>query len=218
MLLSLGISKWDEKPISDLLSKISDISAMPLILIDGAGGSGKTVLAAKLGRSLDANNVSTDDVCWCADPIHWDDEVTSEIIVPWLSGKNVSHRPTGWIKENRRGSIDVDPQKPLIIEGMGACRRTLRAYANYSIWVDTEPDIARARVIERDLAKGENGGTLKSVTEFTDWWDSILEPLFVKEEPWKHVDIIVNGSLSDLDSEKILTYVPSPKNFCRQEA
>ena len=213
MLLSLGISKWDELPVSDLMTRIYDISSRPLVLIDGAGGSGKTVLAAKLGRCLDANIVATDDVCWCADPIHWDDEVASEIIMPWLAGKNVSYRPTGWIKEERPGSIDVDPQKPLIIEGMGACRKNLRAFATFSIWVDTEPDVARARVIERDLAKGDNGGTLESVAEFTDWWDSVLEPLFVKEEPWKHADVIINGALSDVDSGKMMVQSVSCSKF-----
>ena len=209
MLPSLGISKWKEEHISDLSAKLSDTSPMPLILIDGAGGSGKTVLASKLSCCMDANIVATDDVCWNADPIHWDGEIISEIIVPWLDGKKVSHRPTGWIKQNRPGSIDVDPQKPLIIEGMGACRENLREYANYSIWVDTEPDVARERVLRRDLAKGENGGTLESVTEFTEWWDSILEPLFVEEEPWKYVNVIINSVSSDMESGKLLIHVPS---------
>lgn len=48
----------------------------------------------------------------------------------------------------------MDPDKALIIEGMGAGRKTLRAAAEYLIWVDTEPETARARVVQRDLANG----------------------------------------------------------------
>lgn len=101
----------------------------------------------------------------------------------------------------------MDPDKALIIEGMGAGRKTLRAAAEYLIWVDTEPETARARVVQRDLANGENGGTVESVTEFADWWDSLLVPLFLEEEPWKYADIIVSGSRSDLISDKLMIHV-----------
>lgn len=83
----------------------------------------------------------------------------------------------------------------------------MRAAAEYLIWVDTEPETARARVVQRDLANGENGGTVESVTEFADWWDSLLMPLFLEEEPWKYADIIVSGSRSDLISDKLMIHV-----------
>ena len=208
MLPSLEINSWSEESISNLARKISNITTKPLILVDGVGGSGKTTLAAKLIDILNANLVHSDDVSWCADPIHWDDEMLAGIVNPWLDGKDVSYRPTGWIKENRSGSIDVDPNRALIIEGMGSSRKTLRAVATYSIWVDTDPEIARERVVQRDLANGENGGTIESVTEFANWWDSLIMPLFLEERPWKYVDIIVSGSQSNLISDRIMIHVP----------
>lgn len=208
MLPSLKINLWSEESLSNLAVKMSNNVQKPLILIDGAAGSGKTTLAAKLVDILNANLVHTDDVSWCADPIHWDNEMLTEIVNPWLNGKDVAYRPTGWIKENRSGSINVDPNRALIIEGMGASRKTLRVIATYSIWVDTEPKIARERVVQRDLANGENGGTVESITKFANWWDSLLLPLFLEEEPWKYVDVIVNGSQSDLISNSIMIHVP----------
>lgn len=208
MLPSLKINLWSEESLSNLAVKMSNNVPKPLILIDGAAGSGKTTLAAKLVDILNANLVHTDDVSWCADPIHWDNEMLTEIVNPWLNGKDVAYRPTGWIKENRSGSINVDPNRALIIEGMGASRKTLRVIATYSIWVDTEPKIARERVVQRDLANGENGGTVESITKFANWWDSLLLPLFLEEEPWKYVDVIVNGSQSDLISNSIMIHVP----------
>lgn len=208
MLPSLKINLWSEESLSNLAVKMSNNVPKPLILIDGAAGSGKTTLAAKLVDILNANLVHTDDVSWCADPIHWDNEMLTEIVNPWLNGKDVAYRPTGWIKENRSGSINVDPNRALIIEGMGASRKTLRVIAAYSIWVDTEPKIARERVVQRDLANGENGGTVESITKFANWWDSLLLPLFLEEEPWKYVDVIVNGSQSDLISNSIMIHVP----------
>lgn len=208
MLPSLGINTWTEESMSEIIVKISKNAAKRLVLIDGAAGSGKTTLAAKLADLWKANLVNTDDVSWCADPVQWDGEMLDGIINPWLNGKDVAYRPSGWIKENRPGSIKVDPNRALIIEGMGACRKSLRAVADYSIWVDAEPYIARARVVQRDLDNGENGGTVESVTEFADWWDSLLLPLFLEEEPWKYVNIIVNGSQSNIKSDKLMIHFP----------
>ena len=208
MLPSLGIDTWESLSINDLVNMISHSKIKPLVLIDGKSGSGKTTLAVKLAETLKANMVSTDDICWFTDPVHWDDEMIKGIILPWLDGKCVAYRPSGWVRKGRAGRIAVDSDKPLIIEGNGACRKTLREFATYSIWVDTEPDISRARVIERDLAKGENGGTLESVTEFTDWWDSVVDPFLLEEEAWKFVSVIVNGYRSDLKSSNLLVHCP----------
>ena len=216
MIPSLGINSWEKVTLSSLAEEILTISSKPLILIDGNGGSGKTTFAKRLVSILDANLVSSDDICWYADPIYWDGEMIDGIIRPWLKGEGIAYRPSGWIKENRSGSINVDPDKALVIEGMGACRKTLFEFAAFSVWVDSEPDVARMRVINRDLAAGENGGTLESVSQFTDWWDSLLHPFFLQEEPWNHANIIVNGSLYDEESDMIYyvkNYIFNGKEF-----
>ncbi|MCL2037377.1 MAG: hypothetical protein FWG83_08355 [Oscillospiraceae bacterium] len=210
MLPLLGINEWKEETLSDFVAKIFKITFKPLILIDGDGGSGKTTLARRLVNIFGANLVSTDDICWCADPVNWDGEMINGIILPWITeidGKNVTYRPSGWVKENRHGFIEVDSSKPLIIEGIGAYRKSLREFATYSVWVDTNPNIAKTRVIQRDLTAGFNGGTLESVTEFTDWWNSLVHPFIIKEEPWKYADVIISGSQSDLNSDNLLIYI-----------
>ena len=209
MLQPLGIETWNEESLSSLTEKILIISSKPLVLIDGKGGSGKTSFAMKLADNLNANLVASDDVAWWSDPIHWDSEMLSGIIQPWLNGENVSYTPSGWIKKNRVGFIEVDSSKPLIVEGSGACRETLRKIANFSVWIETDPNISRERVIQRDLANGENGGTLESVTEFTDHWDSIVDPFLAKEEAWRYADVIVSGTQSDLSSDVFFVHYPS---------
>lgn len=207
MLPSLEINSWTNQSLAELAQKIANSMSKPLILIDGSAGSGKTTLAAKLAEILDANLVSTDDISWCADPIRWDGEMLDNIIKPWINGVNVSYRPSGWKKENRPGAIEVDSGKALIIEGMGAARKELRSLASFSVWVDADPRIARERVVQRDLANGENGGTVQSVTEFADWWDSLLNPLLLEEESWKYVDVIVNGLQSDMNTGSLMIHV-----------
>lgn len=198
MLPLLGIDKWEEESLSNLATKILAISPKPLILIDGKGGSGKSSLAKKLADVLNANLVCTDDIAWWLHPIEWEDELLNGIIKPWLNGGEVAYTPPGWIKKNREGFIEVDSEKPLIVEGSGVCRKTLREIANYTIWMNADPDLARERGIQRNIANGEDGGTLESVTEMWDWFDSIADPFLLEEEAWKHVDIIVSGVHSDL--------------------
>jgi len=209
MLLPLGIDTWKEESLFVLAERILKITPKPLVLVDGKGGSGKTTFAVKFADVLNANIVTTDDVCWHADPIHWDCEMLNRIIHPWLNGADISYTPTGWIKKNREGFIQVDSNKALIIEGSGACRKTLRKFAAYSVWIDTDPDISRARVIQRDFANEENGATLESVTEFIDWWDSVVDPFLAEEEAWKYTNVIVSGTQSDLGSDALLIHHPN---------
>jgi len=208
MLPILEIAPWNEEKLSVFAEKILRSSHTPLVLIDGKGGSGKTSFAVKLAEVLGADIVSTDDVAWHTDPIHWDTELLNGIIRPWLCGENVAYTPSGWIKKNRVGFIAADSRKPLIVEGCGACRKTLRAVASFSVWIDTDPNICRERVIKRDLANGENGGTIESVGEFTDWFDSLIDPFLAEEESWKYANAIVSGIKSDLSSCTLSVHYP----------
>jgi uridine kinase len=203
MLPLLGINTWKEETVLALAGKILGISPRPLVLIDGRGGSGKTTFAKKLAEKLDANIVATDDVAWWLDPVHWDDELVDGIIQPWLTGENVAYTPSGWVKKGREGHISADPNKALIVEGSGACRKSLRGIATFTIWVDADPDFARERGIQRDIAAGVNGGTLESVTADWDWFDSVVDPFLLEQESWKYTDIIVSGS-SNLISDTLL--------------
>lgn len=211
MLPPLEISSWKEESLSNLLKEIKSTTEKPLILIDGAGGSGKTTIARKLADSLDANLVHSDDVSWYADPVKWDGEMIEGIINPWLKVEDVSYRPSGWIKQNREGSIVIDPAKPLIIEGNGSARKSLRELASFSIWIDTDPLLSRERIIKRDLEEGVNGGTLESVTEFAEWWDGLITPFFLEETPWKYVSVIISGSESDVKNDKLMIHIPKDK-------
>lgn len=186
-------------------------SARPLVLVDGVAGSGKTTLARTLAAVMGAGLVHTDDVAWWLDVLAWDQEMIAGVLDPWRAGRTVRYRPSGWVSKNRAGHVFADGQAPLVVEGMSVIRDTLRPLAGFLIWVETDGQIAHQRVIARDLANGENGGTVQSVTDMTNGWNALVIPFMRKQAAWKHADLIVDGTFrSDAGTVRTMERTPAP--------
>jgi uridine kinase len=123
-----------------------------IILIDGPAGSGKTTLSHQIGSELNCEIVHLDD--------HyngWDEalgtdltKVLLNIVDNFLNGK-VAEVPTfNWHLHNFEGSRKITPADFLIIEGVGSGQSQIRPFATKLYWVETEPEIGLARVLERD--------------------------------------------------------------------
>ncbi len=184
-------NKWNDISIEAFVSLIKKTGERPLVLIDGLAGSGKSTLTAMLASHLEASIVASDDLTWHADPITWSEMCVREVIKPWQASKSVRFKPNAWHTHHRPGCIFADGKKPLLIEGMSVCRKTLMQFADYTIWVYADEVVARNRVISRDLANQSNGTTRKEVEEFAAWWDAQTHPFLMIEQAWNHVDAII---------------------------
>ena len=209
MLPSLGLSAGEVVSPQAVAQTILARTARPLVLVDGVGGSGKTTLARTLAAVMGAGLVHTDDVAWWSDPLAWDQELIAGVLDPWRAGRTVRYRPSGWVSKNRIGHVYADGQAPLVVEGMGVIRDTLRPLAGFLVWVETDGRTAHERVVARDLASGENGGTVQSVTAMTNDWDALVIPFMREQAAWKHADLIVDGTFR-LDDGAVRTLVPTP--------
>lgn len=128
-----------------------------ILLIDGPAGSGKTTLSKKLGAELNCQVVHLDD--------HyngWDEALDSDLtklllkIVQNFLNKESSVVPTfNWHKSAFDGTKEIQPGEILIIEGVGSGQSQIRPYATKLYWVETEPEIGLARVLDRDGADYE---------------------------------------------------------------
>lgn len=194
---------WRDVPMREVLAKIAERSARPLILVDGWSGSGKSTFADRLQRELKSNLVHSDDVSWHGDPIEWDQIMIEKVIEPWRAGEAVDYTPPSWLERGRAGSVRASGDLPLIIEGMASCRPSLMALADFSIWVETDPLLARERVIERDFANNTNGDTKAEVIEFADWWDALTVPFISSHEPWARADLVVSGTGTPLGDDLV---------------
>ena len=127
-----------------------------IIAIDGPAGAGKSTLATRIHNGVDNSKVAVvhmDDLY-----AGWENALTSaltgtlenNIAAPAFEGKAFEYRKYDWI-HNRFGEYRrIDVPDLLILEGVGAGQKVIRKYLDQLIWIDIEPEIGLARVLQRD--------------------------------------------------------------------
>lgn len=142
-----------------------------VIVIDGGSGSGKTTLAVALQASLvvlgqPAQLVSLDS-CYpgwsglaAASTMVYDD-----ILHPTVPG----YQRWDWVNERPGGWVDLDPERPLIVEGCGALTPLSAAYATLTVWVHREPHERKAAALARDGETFEPHWDHWAAQEYLHW-------------------------------------------------
>jgi hypothetical protein len=162
----------------------------PLIVaIDGRSSNGKTTFAARLAAACPSSAVvHTDDVAWWHSRFGWDDLLVEGVIAPLRGGRDVAFRPPAWDTRGREGAITVDADAPMvIIEGVGAGRRSLRDHLDTLVWVQSDLNVTATRDAER-VAAGEidQAGY--------DGWMAEEIPFQADQRTWESADIVVAGT------------------------
>ena len=123
-----------------------------LILIDGPSGAGKTTLAKQLQSELAATIIHLEFLY-----NGWDDALTSTLTNNLVSlcnsiksGQDHFLPIYNWQTKTFDSTKIISPTPKLIIEGVGAGQSAIRSFASALIWVDADPEIALARVMQRD--------------------------------------------------------------------
>lgn len=146
----------------DLARYVVALRPPRLVVVDGAGGSGKSVFAARLMTATEKYVktviVSVDDFYRPAGERTSEftglfnlGRLRSEVIEPYVSGKRITYRPYDWeieavsSKERTAGHADV-----LIVEGVFALSTALAWTGALGVWVDAPMDLRLARGLERD--------------------------------------------------------------------
>ena len=165
-------------------------TSRPLVVaVDGRGGSGKTTLAARLCRLLPAAAVvHTDDVAWWHSRFGWDDLMIAGVLEP-LQRSGRRYRPPAWDARGRPGHIEVPAAaRVVLIEGVGASRRTLADRLDVAVWVQSDYGEAKRRGIDRDMrTRG-----LDEDVALREWdeWEAEEVPFLLEDRPWERADVI----------------------------
>lgn len=151
--------------ISRIASAIEGLepSAARLVLIDGLGGAGKSVLAEALAGELRAPVVEGDDFYLPAVERQrsgiGSDEVGAlydwrrlerQVLAPLSRGEGAHYQRYDWDNDCLGEWVAVPVQGTVVVEGVYLMWDQLRHYGSVSIWVETPREVRLVRGIERD--------------------------------------------------------------------
>ena len=123
-----------------------------ITLIDGLSGSGKTTYATALAKRTGAQLLSLDDVYPGWDGLEAGEaHVLQHVLRALATGEPPRWRSWNWAEARPGTWHDVDPARPLVVEGCGAISPAARALADLAVWIDLPDDAERRRrAIARD--------------------------------------------------------------------
>ena len=140
-----------------------ETSATRLVVIDGLGGAGKTVLAEALAAELGASVIQGDDFYRPSEERQASDSepevigalvdwrrLELQVMAPLSRGEDARYRRYDWDRDRLGGWASVPSRETVVVEGVYLLRNELRRYASVAIWVETPREVRLARGIERD--------------------------------------------------------------------
>ncbi|KUI31666.1 aminobenzoate synthetase [Mycobacterium sp. IS-1742] len=137
--------------VGDLARRLADTGACT-VLIDGRSGSGKTTLAAQLHQTWDGSAIiALDDIYAGWDGLAWAVEhLRVALLEPRAAGRPGRWRRWDWTTGTPADWHTVEPDRRVIIEGVGALNAAHRALADLGIWVDAREADRKRRALARD--------------------------------------------------------------------
>jgi uridine kinase len=130
----------------------------------------------------------TDDLAWYHGVLSWDALLINDVMPVLRSRRPLNYRPPAWIARGRDGAIAIDGDRDfVIIEGVGAGQASVRSQLDVIIWVETPQSVRDSRDAVR-VAAGEI-----SAASYAGWMAE-ENAYMAAEQPWRHADLIVDGS------------------------
>jgi len=196
-------TSWTAASLDDVVRALELLSVgeRPLVIaIDGRSASGKSTFGARLAGHLPGSLLlHTDDVAWWESFFGWDHLMADDILVPARRGQAVSFRPPAWHTHAREGTSDVPAgTRVIVVEGVGASRRSLAPVIDTSVWVQSDYAEAHRRGIARDVVAGR---THSEAEDFWAEWTAQEDPFLADDRPWERAAMTVCGTpgLADVD-------------------
>jgi uridine kinase len=168
-----------------------------LVAIDGPGGAGKSTLAQRLSSDVGATVVAVDDfyrvmdesVRFNLDPeqsykqnYDWP-RLRDQVLIPLRHNQPARYERYDWPTGTLGNIAELQPSGAVIIEGVCSFRPELRAFYDYSIYVDAPPELCRERLARR----GHNND------HWFDKWAATENWYVTHHNPLLAVDVVVSG-------------------------
>jgi len=161
-----------------------------VILIDGPSGAGKSTLAdavlAAWPGPVPPTLVRLDDVY----PGWGGLDAAIDQIGRLVLGARHAGRPAAWQRYDWAAAApadwhDVDPDRPLVIEGCGALAKAHAGLSDVRVWLDADDGIRKQRALERD------GGGFEA---HWDQWQRDWQAYRDRDEPERWATVRLTGT------------------------
>ena len=129
------------------------VNGIRIVGVDGRSGAGKSFLASRLSRLLQAPVIEIDDfVSWRCFSGWWP-RFDEQVLSPLLAGQDATYQARDWT-DWYGSTLDgwkTQPWSPtLIFEGVTCTRRDTIGRLVYAIWVEASAEVRLARGLARD--------------------------------------------------------------------
>lgn len=184
-------------PVEQIAAVLATRPRPVVVGIDGAGGAGKSTLAAALAARLPGVVVipiddyivkeRVNDDAWDA---VWDRvRLVAEVLEPFRAGLPVAHRRLEWDRNTLSDPIPLPAGDVLVVEGITTLHPDLADYVDVRVWVETDPALALERGRRRD-AGNENEARW-------DAWAGNDAVYRATHRPHAGADVVVDGTAPD---------------------
>ncbi|MCI0385877.1 uridine kinase [Streptomyces sp. CNQ085] len=154
-----------------------------LVAVDGHAGSGKSTLAGLLAAELGGAPVlHLDDLASHDALFEWTARFLEQVAAPLSRGEPARYGVYDWERRVFDGERTLPPAPVVLVEGVGAGRRTLRPRLACVVWLDVPREEAWARGRRRDGP---------GLADFWNGWERAEERHFTADPTLLHADILV---------------------------
>lgn len=154
------------------------MSVPSVTLIDGRSGSGKTEYASALARRVPGSQiVRLDDIYPGWEGLHAGSAAVAGILT------SLRWQRWDWATSQLAEWHVLDPDRAIILEGVGALTRASRVLADRAVWLESADSVRRQRALARDTYFAEHW----------DRWAAQEERLLARENPRALADLVLDG-------------------------
>jgi uridine kinase len=164
-----------------------------VVAIDGPGGAGKSVLAAKVAAALNAQVVCTDDFASWERPLEWWPRLIEQVLGPLSRNQPGRYQRSDWDTRQLAEWHDVPVAPFLVLEGVTSSRAAFAPYLAFKVWVETPREERLRRGLGRD---GQDA------LELWHEWMAREDAYIADERPDEHADLVVRGFTPAVDASR----------------
>ena len=143
-----------------------------------------------------------DDIYPGWDGLQWATEhVRSSLLQPRADHETGRWRSWNWVRDQPGVWHAVEPDRRLVVEGVGVLTSSSRQLADLAIWVDAEDAVRKRRALSRQ--------GLDDYASHWDDWAAREEDFIGTHHPRDSADLIATAVVDDAKSTKSFRFEPS---------